>query len=692
MEILTKNIVRLSVRLMGTWMMFFLSGFGNFSAAAADIAEDFTKLSLEELMEVELTSAARKSQKLSQTAAAAFVISDEDIRRSGVTNIPDVLRMVPGLDVAKINSTQWAVSARGFNSRFSNKLLVLMDGRSVYSPMFSGVFWDTQDTFIEDIERIEVIRGPGASLWGANAVNGIINIITKNAKDTQGTAVSAGMGTEEVSGGVRYGGKVHKGKYRIYAKYVNRDESANAQGDGTSDNFDMYRSGFRMDKESENSGNKITFQGDVYTGSSDQIVLTPSLNPADYDPASGMYFRYQKTDVSSEGFNILGRWEHLFSKNSSSVLQIYADHDKRSEAFGKWSQSSFDADFQHKIATASETEIIWGLGYRLSLDDMMSNYWVSFEPYSEQSNLCSAFIQVEQVLIPDSIRATLGAKLEHNSYTGFEFQPNLRILWTPAKEHSLWASVSRAVRKPSRYQYDARFLAAVMPTDPRLMNIAPLPLTAMYFFGNHETESEDLIAAELGYRVQPSERFSADTALFYHFYKNLNSGIMNMPYPDTETVPPIWVIPLDSSNDLRAHTYGAEISAHWQVMRSLKLTAAYTLFKADFEAKNSADYIAITKEDEDPVHQVSVRASLDLPKNVEIDVWFRYTDDILGGTVKAYSSVDVRLGWNLLKNIEISIAGRNLLDSHHPEFVNSFYQSIDSEIEREIYGKVLWRF
>jgi iron complex outermembrane receptor protein len=674
-----------TTKIMLFWMIFFLSGAGNLFAMSG--ADDFTKLSLEELMDVELTSAAKKSQKLSQTAAAAFVISGEDIRRSGVTSIPEALRMVPGIDVARINSTQWAVSARGFNSRFSNKLLVLMDGRTVYSPLFSGVFWDTQDTFIEDIDRIEVIRGPGASLWGANAVNGIINIITKHAKDTQGTAISADIGTEEVSGGVRYGGKLDNGDYRIYAKYVNRDESVNAEGNGTSDTLNTYRSGFRMDKEGKSSGDKMTVQGDIYTGNSDQIVPIPSMNTADYDSASHTYVRNQKTDISLDGFNILGRWEHPFSKNSSSVLQIYADHDRRNEAAGEITQNNFDADFQHKFAAGSQTEIIWGLGYRLYWDELPVNPWLSFEPDSKSTHLYSAFIQLERVLIPDRLRATLGAKLEHNSYTGFEFQPNVRILWTPAKEHSVWAAVSRAVRTPSRYQDDVRFLAAVTPTDPRLMAAAPFPMTAMYYLGNQETGSEDLIAMELGYRLQSTDRFSVDIATFYNFYKNLNFSGIDMPYP----VPPFWEVDLHSGNALSANTYGTEISALWQVSDLLKLSGAYTLFRTDFE-KGSSIQNALAEEDDDPAHQVSVRASVNLPKNIELDLWFRYTDDIFKHTVKAYSTIDIRLGWKPLKNIEISIVGRNLTDSYHPEFINSFYKSIDSEIQREIYGKIVWRF
>ncbi len=669
-------------------MMLFLSGFGNMGAIAAKPdTDDFTKLSLEELMEVELTSAARKSQKLSQTAAAAFVISGEDIRRSGAATIPEALRLVPGIHVARINSTQWAVSARGFNGRFSNKLLVLMDGRSVYSPLFSGVFWDTQDTLIEDIEQIEVIRGPGASLWGANAVNGIINIITKNAKDTQGSLVSAGIGTEEVSGGVRYGGRTENADYRIYAKYVNRDESEDAQGKGTSDTLNLYRAGFRMDKEGQNPGNSIRLQGDVYTGNSDQTVPIPSANPADYDPASQTFVRNQKTDISLNGFNLLGKWEHSFSKNSSAVLQIYADHDRRDEAAGEIIQNNFDADFQHRFTAGSRTEIIWGLGYRLYQDDLPCNHWLCVEPDSQTDHLYSGFFQVEQVLIPDKVRATLGAKLEHNDYTGFEIQPSLRVLWTPAAEHSLWASVSRAVRTPSRYQYDVQFWAASMPSDPRLTAAAPFPITAIYYFGNQETESEDVTAAELGYRVQPTEHFSADLALFYNFYKNLSYSGRDMPYPD----PPVWRVNLHSGSSLSADTYGAELSVGWQVFQALKLAAAYTLFGSDFE-KGTLFRNALANEDDDPRHQVSVRASLNLPKNLELDLWFRYTDDILGGTVKAYSALDARLGWNLSKNMEISMGGRNLLDPRHPEFVNSFYKSIDSEIEREIYGKILWRF
>jgi len=401
---------------------------------------DFTELPLEALMEITVSSVAKKEQRLADSAAAIFVITQEDIRRSGVTTIADALRMVPGLEVARIDANKWAISSRGFNSRFAGQMLVLFDGRVVYTPLFSGVFWDRQDTVLEDVERIEMIRGPGAALWGANAVNGVINIITKRADETLGGQVSAGSGTEERAfGSIRYGFELnHQNQMRLYLKHSDRDNLRQTNGSNGNDAWHMTQGGFRLDSELT-SQDSLTVQGDLYDG---RLGETYSNMLPDYRTIDSV--------TSVFGANILSRWKRSLADSADLSLQIYYDRSQQKMQVIEEKRDTIDLDFQHRFPVGATHEITWGLGYRYSHDSINNSTYVMLTPTSQDTNLFSSFVQDDITLIPDKLHLILGSKFEHNDYTGFEIQPTARLLWTPNRQNSVWLSVSRAVRTPSR--------------------------------------------------------------------------------------------------------------------------------------------------------------------------------------------------------------------------------------------------
>jgi iron complex outermembrane receptor protein len=441
-------------------------------------------LTLEQLIEVETFNpkgnlAARKFQQLTETAAALFVITQEDIRRAGITRLAEALRMVPGLQVARISPHQWAISARGLNEYYASKLLVMIDGRTVYTPLRSEVFWDVQDILIEDVERIEVIRGPGASLWGANAVNGIINIITKAAKDTPGNLVTTQVGSGEEQGVVemQHGGSLLNdgGHYRVYGKFYQQDGFPNAQGVAQNNHWQMRRGGGRLDGDASNR-DALTLQGDIYEG----IAKQPTIIPMPPVPP----LVEAQTDV--KGFNILSRWQHHLD-NGDFLLQSYYDRTYRKELFSEEHREIFDLDFQHRWQVNGQHEFMWGLGYRYTQDKLDGFYIISYQPPRRHDQLFSAFVQSEWLLQP-ALRLTIGSKFEHNNYTGFEFQPTTRLLWHFAEKQSVWAAVSRAVRTPSR-------------TDEDMVLNLTVPNFQMVIQGNADLKSESLLAYELGYRL-----------------------------------------------------------------------------------------------------------------------------------------------------------------------------------------------
>lgn len=641
-------------------------------------------LSIEELMNLEVTSVSKKEEKFSEAAAALYVITQEDLRRSGATSIAEALRMVPGLQVAQIDANKWAISSRGFNDVFANKLLVLMDGRSVYTPMFSGVYWEVQDTLLEDIERIEVIRGPGATLWGANAVNGVINIITKSAHDTQGWLVTSGAGTHEsLFGAIRYGGKLSDdASYRIYTNYFDRDSFARADGSDAADDWDVLRGGFRIDWETSVS-DSLTFQGDIYQGDISQTLTSPSLFPP---------FSQTHDDAADlAGGNVLARWQHTVSDASDMALQLYYDHAERRQLTHAERRDTFDVDFQHRFPLASRHELVWGLGYRLTTDDTDNGIGVSFDPESREDHLYSAFIQDKINIIDDRFWITLGSKFEHNDYTGFEVQPGARLLWTPKERQAVWASVSRAVQTPSRCHSDFRTDAAVFPNPDGSLNLLAV-------LGNEDAESEELLAYELGYRVQPSERLALDIAAFFNEYDNLRTFEPGRPFPETSPAPPHLVLPSYVDNRMDGETYGVEIAAHCNVTDHWKLAAGYAYLQIELHPDaSSRDRTATDAENNNPHHQFHVRSYLDLLRNLQFDTALYYVEALdflragLTADIPRCIRLDARLAWRATRNLDVSLVVQNALDDRHLEFGPS--SGINpTEVERSIYAKVTWRF
>ncbi len=623
------------------------------SASFAQTQEDppssspLKKLNVEELMNIEVTSVSRRPEKLSETASAIQVITQDDIHRSGATSLPEALRLASNLEVAQVSSRQWAISARGLNSTTANELLVLIDGRSLYSPLFSGVFWDVQDTLLEDIDRIEVISGPGATLWGANAVNGVINITTKSAKDTQGVFLEGGGGTElRDFGGVRYGGALAPNLYfRVYGKYFDRDSTVLPTGRDATNSSRMGQGGFRLDWDGS-ANNLLTLQGDLYDGR----IAQPS-----------------RDDLILSGRNVLGRWSHTFSEDSDLKLQVYYDQTHRRMP-GSIAESldTYDVDFQHRFPLGERHDVVWGLGYRLINDNVGNPPTVALLPPRVSRQWFSGFVQDEIALVKDRLHLTLGTKIEHNDYTGVEIQPSARLAWRLSPQQTVWAAISRAVRTPSRIDHD--FFA---PRNP--------PFTLLT--GGHGFDSEELLAYELGYRVQPHERLSLSAAAFYNAYDNLRS---------IERVNPSKVLPFMIANGQKGESYGTELTATYNVTDWWRLRTGYTELHVHIRPKpGSTDTSHGRNESHDPSHQVSLHSSLDLPGQVEFDAAFRYVSRIANQRVPDYSELDVRLAWQPIPTLEFSLVGQNLLHGQHVEFGSP---TTRQEIERGMYGKIVWRF
>ena len=642
---------------------------------------DLAETSLETLMNIEVTSASKKQEKLSQTAAAIYVITQEDIRRSGATSIPELLRMVPGLDVAHIDANKWAISARGLNEQFADKMLVLIDGRTVYTPLFSGVYWDVQDTLLEDIDRIEVIRGPGATLWGANAVNGVINIITKQAKDTQGSLLTSGGGNQERGfGAVRYGGKLgDRGHYRFFAKYFNRDAFARSSGDNAVDGWNILREGFRTDWKVTDQ-DSLTIQGDFYNGSAGvEVPGVASLSP----PTTGSLD--DRTHLV--GGNLLGRWHRAFSDRSDTTLQMYYDRADRRDILLGEVRHTIDLDFGHHLAVGNRHDILWGLGYRFTGDQTTGSLTFSFNPSSRSDNLYSTFAQDEINLVPARLRLTLGTKLEHNNYSGLEIQPNIRLLWTPHPHHAIWAAVSRAVETPSRFEASGRLNDNVSP------GAGGTPVLVVDF-GNPRLPAENVLANELGYRAQLSTRFSLDLAAFYNIYRSLHTEEPGVPFVESSPPPAHLVLPEIFDNRMHGETHGTEIAANWNVTSRWSLRIGYTLLQMHLHSDQSTGEPLEGKEveGENPKHQFHFRSQLNLPHKLEFDTTLHYVSRLSSLGVPGYTRLDSRLGWRPGEHFELGVVGQNLLDTRHPESGSAEHFASVTQVKRSIYGKLTWRF
>jgi iron complex outermembrane receptor protein len=648
---------------------------------------DVMEMDLESLMRIEVTSVSKRPEKLSDAAAAIYVITNEDIRRSGVTSIPEALRLAPGLEVARQDSHTWAISSRGFNDEFANQLLVLIDGRSVYTPLFAGVYWDVQDLVLEDINQIEVIRGPGAALWGANAVNGVINITTRAAKDTQGLLVSGGGGNEERGfGTIRYGGKIGEDAfYRVYAKYFSRDDSFfpdnfpptdpwSTWRGGANDNWSMWRGGFRFDWEATKE-NLFTLQGDIYTGELNQTVLVPSL--------LSPFFAFFDDEVHVGGGNVLGRWNHQFSDTSELAFKAYYDRTERDRVVFAEKRDTFDLDLQHRFQLGGWNDIVVGLGYNITSDELDNTFAVSFDPTERTDSLYSAFVQDEIEVIRDRLRLTLGTKVEHNDYTGWEVQPNARLSLSITKKQTAWFAASRAISTPSRAEDDIRINRQVVP--------GPLPALVSQF-GSRDMDSKELIAFELGYRIQPHDRITLDLATFYNIYDRQRSLEPGTPFVEPTPLPAHLVVPYTIDNLIDGEVYGAELASSFQPTDWWRLRVNYTAWSIQLHKKNGSNDPALEgAEDDSPNHQVGIRSHMDLPANFELDLGFRYVDALQNRDVPAYTAFDARLGWRPNKNWEFSIVGQSLFNVHK-EFAPSYIQTQTTEVQPSVYAKVTFRF
>jgi iron complex outermembrane recepter protein len=651
-------------------------------ASAQNDAVDVTTLSVEDLMNMQVTSVSKRTQKIGDAAAAIYVITQEDIRRSGATNIPEALRLAPGVDVARIDENKWAITARGFNGRFANKLLVLIDGRSVYTPLFSGVYWNVQDLMLEDVDRIEVIRGPGATLWGANAVNGVINIITKSAKATQKALATAGGGNElRGLSDVRYGGTINQDTYyRVYGKYFNVGASTNPLGGAANDNWDALRAGFRGDWIPRGP-DSLTFQGDLYRSPYGETLTIPTLSApyASTFPNQGLI----------DGGNLLGRWAHDFGSSSTS-LQVYFDNTNIADNnLFTDHENIFDIDFQHSIHPSDSQVFVWGVGYRSIQDSNESSSVVSLEPNHQTLNQFSGFAQDEISLLDKRVQLTLGSKLEHNDFTGVVFEPNTRLLWNVTPNQSFWTAVSRAVRTPALTERGLQLLDEVIPPGGP-GNPTPLP-AEVTVFGSNQFQSEDLLAYEAGYRIQVANNVSADVATFYNNYTHLLSAEPGAPFVEANPTPMYLVVPLVASNKMHGGTYGAELFTEYKVIPRWKLSASYSYLQMDIRKDATSmdptnDNPGITS----PRHQFYVRSTLDAFRHLEHDLTVRYVDDLSGLGIPSYYSVDTHFSYPLPQHLYLSIGSQNLLNERHLEYVPDFINTSPTEVTRSIFGSITW--
>lgn len=664
-------------------------------SAESHVNTNFMDMNLEELMNLEITSVGKKKQKLTEAASAVFVITQEDLRRSGVTSIAEALRMVPGLQVARIDANKWAVSSRGFfglSGRFENKLLVMIDGRSVYTPLFSGVFWELQDTLLADIERIEVIRGSGATLWGTNAVNGVINIITKNARDTQGNLLSGGVGTEEKSiAKIRHGGTIADNTfYRLYAKYIDRDAATLPSGQDAADDWNTLLAGFRLDREGAGR-DAFTLQGDIFAVGTGETVTTPLPAPPFAETTDERY--------TNRGGNLLGRWKRSLSNTAELAFQAYYDRTEYNTQYMGSVVDTFDFDFQNRFKWQEDQEIIWGVGYRHILDHIDNTYAGYMVPDSDHYDIFNFFLQDDIILISERLNLILGSKFEHNDFTGLEIQPNARLLWQIAERQSAWAAVSRAVRTPSRGETNSTLRMAL----PDYLSGPQQTSVQLQIIGNPQLASETLIAYELGYRWQPRDFLTFDLAVFYNDYDKVRLGKVldpGMEYSSTSDGP-LMVIPYKVQNILYGESHGIELTSDWRVTDWWRLQSAYTFLQMNVRSDDGTLALINIEDlnDRSPRHQWSLRSSMDVARNLELDLWGRYVDAIktINGTfdtidVDGYFTLDARLGWNITRDLKFSLVGQNLLNNHHIEFVSEIFQTSPAEVERSVYALFTLRF
>jgi len=648
---------------------------------APKVSQDLGQMSIEDLMTLSVTSGAKKEEPVRQTAAAIFVVTSEDIRRSGAATLPDVLRIVPGMDVAQINGSTFAVSSRGFNDEFSNQMLVLVDGRTAYSALYSGVFWDALDILLADVDRIEVIRGPGAALWGTNAVNGVINIITKKVEQTQGGLVTAAGGnTEGGYGAAQYGGRIRNlGFYRVFTKGFTKSSFPGSAGEGPQDGWDLEHAGFRVDLNLR-SRDSLTIEGDLYQGSAQGTTsYTTSLNPL----VSGLVPGTRK----EAGGNVLAKWHRTVSPTSQFSLQAYVDDTSTRASIIGLDVATIDVEFQHEFALGSRNDIVWGLDYRLIRIRSEGTVAVSFSPAKTFEHLGSGFIQDEIELVPSRLRLTLGARVQLDYSTGFEFQPDVRLLWTPTSRHTFWLAASRAYRGLTPSDTSVQANVGAVPSGMGLLLVPEI-------LGNPAMKSEYDIALQFGYRTEISRTVSADIATFYNLYRDLRGQDLGSPILETGSGAPFLLVPSTFNNKITGETHGIEMFFTWKPISPWRISGGYSWLDGSFHDRSiGANPNGTPFINGSPSQQFNVRSSLNLPHRFEFDsALFRVGQVNTLVFVPGYFRLDARLGWHWGEHSEVSIVGQNLLTPQHFEFNNPNDLVQSAAVRRSFYGKFTYSF
>lgn len=664
MRVFRTRFVRSTIRVLSAVALLQQSAWANVTS------QDLKQLSVEELMNVEVTSVSRTTENLGEAAAAIAVLTSQDIERSGSTTVPQALRFVPGINVAQQSSNSWAVSSRGFSSITSEKLLVLSDTRSIYTPLYSGVFWDVQDYLMADIDRIEVIRGPGASLWGSNAVNGVINITTKNAKDTQGAYFEGLAGNEErVTAAARYGGQTDSGiYYRVFGKYFDRDDSSHPDIPN-GDDWHMAHGGFRADWQASEH-DSYTLQGDVYDG--DIGHLAPSVSIIGRAGPEG------PLNIDTSGYNVLARWRHTVDQSSDFQLRAYYDYTYRNDPSFLDRLNTLDIDFQHRLPVGDSNDVIWGLNYRYTDNHNEGRGVFAVEPATSRDRLWSGFVQ-DQIALSKNFHLTIGSKFEHNDFSGFETQPSIRAAWNVTAKQTWWAAISRAVRVPTRLERDIN----IDVSDPNGDPVARL-------LGNHDFDSEKLLAYELGYRWQARENLFVDIAAFDNHYRDLSSLEFGTPFIDPSNGHT--VIPVVNENLSDGRAQGVETLVTYSPLPNWRLTANYSYLDLQIDTHGLDLNRGKFYEGATPRHQFGLRSSVDLAVGWQLDAQLRSLSAIKslppivdGQGIAGYTELDIRIAWQVSSTVQLALVGQNLLHSEHVEFGPP---DTRGEIERSIYAKM----
>ncbi|MGE3277107.1 MAG: TonB-dependent receptor plug domain-containing protein [Vicinamibacterales bacterium] len=647
---------------------------GGVSATAQTTAEALRRMSLAELLQVDVTTVSRAPESAMRVPAAVFVITADDIRRSGAQSLPEALRLAPGLQVSRLDAGKWAIGVRGFGDRLARSMLVLIDGRAVYNPLFAGTYWETQDVLLADVERIEVIRGPGGTLWGANAVNGIINVITKSAAQTAGTRVSVGAGTSDrVSAAVRYGAAAGtRWHYRVYGKAFDRASEFHATGDAY-DGLRFGQGGARADWAAD--GRQLTIQGDVYDGRLGQRERVTS-----YDPP---YTTMEAHDAPLSGGNVLARWDGPAGRLGRLQVQGFYAHTSREERPVAEQRDTVDLDLQHTPPPLGRHRLAWGAGARVTSGRISAASPTAFTPERRTDRLFTAFLQDEVALVPRRLAVTLGAKVEHNDYSGVEWQPGVRAVWTPDDRHALWGAVTRAVRTPSRVETDYATSSLVVDgAVPVFVRLEPNP----------SFRSERLVAYESGYRIRPGRDVYVSASAFYNTLDDVLSTEIHTARVEPAGAPVRVLIPVQFGNGLTGHSRGLEVTTDVRLADWWRWTANYSYIRIALAKQEGSRDGASEARDEGrtPRHQVQLRSSVDLPGALALDVAVRSATELTEPGVPGYAVADLRLGWRMTPRLELELVGQDLgARPWHVEWPADAGGNVG--IRRSVYAGLVWQ-